>query len=145
MSDPGSSVPATGLEGDILAEHRVIRELTQQLEKLNGLHELLVHLTQLRPVLVAHFLKEEATDGFYEQIRAMAPRHLNLVDALQREHAAFIADMNELARQANDCLAGPVAEVLAAARALAGRLRKHETNEDDVLLEMLYTDLGQGD
>lgn len=143
MSVPGGTAPASGLNAEILAEHCVIREHTQQLEKLKGLHELLGHLAEFRPVLVAHFLKEEATEGFYEQIRAIAPRHLHLVDALQHEHEALISEVDRLTTRANECLAGPIADILGAARRLASTLRKHEANEDEMFLDLLYTDLGQ--
>lgn len=135
-----------GIDAQILAEHRRIRDLTRRLESNTGeLHELLTRLAELRSALVAHFVVEEAPDGFYDMIRSMAPRQLGRVDQLKKEHQAFLADIEALAARARACLAGPVAEVLGEAQALARWLRSHEAAEDDVLLDTVYNDLGQGD
>jgi hypothetical protein len=145
MSDPSSTPSVTGIDAQTLAEHRRIRDLTSQLENNSELRELLTHLAELRLALVPHFFGEEAPDGLYAMIRSMAPRLLGRLDQLEREHQAFLGDIDALAARARLCLAGPVAEVLGEARALARRLRNHEAAEDDILLDTMYTDLGQGD
>ena len=145
MSDPSSTPPVTGIDAGILAEHRRIRDLTYKLENTGELHELLARLDEFRSALVPHFLGEESVDGLYDMIRSMAPRQLSQVNRLEREHQAFLADIDALATRALACLAGPVAEVLGLACALARRLRNHEAAEDDLLLDTLYSDLGQGD
>ena len=146
MGDPRSTPSVVGIDAQILAEHRRIHDLTRQLENNTGeLRELLTRLAELRSALVAHFLGEEAAGGFYDTIRSMAPSQLGRVDQLEKEHAAFLADIDALAARTRACLAGPVAEVLGEACALARRLSNHEAAEDEVLLDTLYVDLGHGD
>lgn len=145
MSDPSTTPPTAGVEPQILAEHRRIRDLTRQIENTGELRELLIRLAEFRSVLVAHFFSEEAEAGFYDTIRSMTPRQPGRVAQLEKEHQALLADLDALAAGARACLAGPVAEVLGGARALTCRLRDHEAAEDDILLDAVYTDLGQGD
>ncbi|MBI2527152.1 MAG: hemerythrin domain-containing protein [Candidatus Rokubacteria bacterium] len=145
MSDPENTSAVTAGDQQLLAEHRRIRELTRRLEETGNLGELLTRLTEFRAAVVAHFLSEEAADGFYDTVRSMAPRQIGRVDQLEREHQALLADIDALAARALACLAGPVAEVLRGAPTLARRLRHHEAAEDEILFDTLYGDLGQGD
>lgn len=145
MVELSGKPPVTGTEEQLLAEHRRIRDLTRQIEKSPDLLELLKRLQEFRSLLVPHFLAEEATDGLYDTIRRMSPRQLALVDELQKEHRAFLAEIERLAERARACLAGPVAAVLAQARALAHRVNEHEAREDNLLLDTMYTDLGHGE
>jgi len=128
-----------------LAEHRRIREFTHRFESAVELRELLAVLGEARPDLAAHFLGEEADEGFYDRVRSMAPNQTERVDRLERQHQAFLADLDGLAGRAQACLAGPIAEILSDARSLAKRLREHEIAEDNVVADTLYGDLGQGD
>ncbi len=145
MNDPSGTPSVTGIDEQILAEHRRIRDFTHQLENVGELRELLTRLAELRVALVAHFLGEEAAEGLYDMIRSMSPRLLGRVAQLEKEHQTFLADIDALAARARACLAGPVAELLGHAQGLARRLRNHEAAEDEVMLDTLYTDLGQGD
>ena len=145
MNEPNSTPPVSGVDEQILAQHRRIRDLTRQLENTGELREFLARLDDLRSALIEHFLGEEAAGGFYDTIRSMTPRQLALVDQLEKEHEAFLASIDALAARARACLAGPVAEVLGEARVLTSRLREHEAAEDNVLIDTLYADLGQGD
>ena len=90
-------------------------------------------------------MREETAEGLYNMIRSMAPRLLGRMAQLEKEHQTFLDDIDLLGTRARECLAGPVAEVLREAQALTRRLRKHEAAEDEVLLDTLYNDLGQGD
>ena len=136
---------AAGAEERILAEHRTIREFLHQIENSGGLVELLDLLKDLRAVLVLHFMSEEAPHGFFDSIREMSSRQLATLDRLEKEHGALLAEVDGLSERARACLAGVVAAILTEARALARRLRAHETAEETVLIDTMYTDLGQGD
>jgi hypothetical protein len=136
---------AVGAEERILAEHRTIREFLQQIENSSGLVELLGLLKDLRAVLELHFMSEEAPDGFFDSIREMSSRQLATLDRLEKEHGALLAEVDGVSERARACLAGAVAAILTEARALARRLRAHETAEETVLIDTMYTDLGQGD
>ena len=145
MSDPSGTPSVTGIDEQIVAEHRRIRDLTRQLDETSELRELLTRLAQLRVELVAHFLREEEVEGLFNMIRSMAPRLLGRMAQLETEHYTFLDDIDVLGARARACLTGPVAEVLREAHALTRRLRNHEAAEDEVLLDTLYNDLGQGD
>jgi hemerythrin-like domain-containing protein len=145
MVEPEPTPPVADVSAYVLAEHRRLRELTHDLEAVADLHQLLLRVGEFRAALVTHFLDEEAVGGLYDTIRGMAPRQIGRLDQLQREHAQLLAQVDGLAAAARACLEGPVAQVLEQARALARRVRAHEAAEDDVLLDTLYTDLGQGD
>lgn len=145
MGESDRTPPVAEVPADVLAEHRRLRELTHDLEEIADLPQLLRRLGEFRAVLVTHFLQEEAAGGLYDTVRAMAPRQIGRLDQLQREHAQLLAQVDGVSSAARACLEGPVAQVLERARALARRVRAHEAAEDDVLLDTLYTDLGQGD
>lgn len=145
MADPGGKPPVTGAEEGLLAEHRRIRSLTREIETVCDLRDLLRLLQEFRALLVPHFLDEERSDGFYETIRRMSPRQLALTDELEREHLAFLVEIDRAAERARACLAGPVAAVLAEVRMLAHRVTEHEAREDNLLLDTMYIDLGHGD
>jgi hemerythrin-like domain-containing protein len=134
----------TAVGESVLAEHRQIRDLSHEIESTSDLLQLLSRLQHFRSVLVTHFLAEEAVGGFYDTLRSMAPRQIRMVYQLEHEHGALLADIDRVVERARACLAGPVAAVLAEAGAVVRRLQTHETAEDDVLLDTLYVDLGQG-
>jgi iron-sulfur cluster repair protein YtfE (RIC family) len=144
MTDAGDKAPATGLEEQILAEHRTIRELGQRIENSRSLVELLELLKEFRALLELHFMNEEAPEGFFDAMRNTGSRPLTKVDQLEKEHWALLADLDRVSESARVCLAGPVAAVLTEARALTRRVRTHEAAENALLLDTVYTDLGQG-
>ena len=145
MARASGKPPVTGADEQLLVEHRRIRDLTRRIENSRDLPELLRRLQEFRSLLVPHFLGEEAPDGFYDTIRRMSPRQLARVDQLEKEHPAFLAEIDRVAERARACLAGPVAAVLAEARTLVHRMSEHEACEDDLLIETIYVDLGHGD
>jgi hypothetical protein len=129
----------------IVAEHQQIRQLAAALETATQLEDLLGRLRTFRTTIVPHFLAEESPDGLYDMISSLSPRQLSRVAQLKDEHHALLADIDRVAQHAQDCLAGPVAGVLAEASALARRIRKHEATENALLLDTMYLDLGTGD
>lgn len=145
MNEAGGRDAATGVEAQILAEHKEIHALGQHIENSRDVVEVLRLLQDFRTLLVGHFATEEARDGFFDVIRGMTPRQLAKVDHLEKEHSALLAEVDRVGESARACMAGPVAAVLAEARALVRRLRNHEAAEDSLLLDTFYDDLGQGD
>lgn len=144
MTDAGGNPSATGVEEQILAEHRKIRELVQRIENSHNLVELLHLLQEFRTLLELHFMSEEAPDGFFDALRNTASRPLTKVAQLEKEHWTLLAQLDRVSEGARVCLTGPVAAVLTEARALARRIRAHEAAENALLLDTVYTDLGQG-
>jgi hemerythrin len=129
----------------ILEEHRKIREMSGRIEASRDLDELLQCLVEFRALLEQHFLTEEAPDGFYETVRIAAPRNLMTVDKMKAEHATFLSDIDRVRQRIRACLDGPMKEIFRDAGALARALRDHEGREDALLMDIIYTDLGQGD
>jgi hypothetical protein len=145
MSGPSITPSASGISPELLAEHFRIRDLTRQLGKARDLHELLTRLAHLRPLLVAHFGREEGPGGLFDTIRSMGLDHVGRLDRFAGEHQSLLADLDALVACAQACLAGPVAEILRDGQALASKVRRHEAAEDNLLLDTLYTDFGSGD
>lgn len=129
---------------EILTDHRQIRDVAKVVESTSDLSVLLKRLAEFRGLLERHFVVEEAPDGFYETLRINAPRHIAKIDQMKREHSAFLADLDRVIARVKVCLAAK-GEVLREAQALTRRLWDHETREDSLLLDSIYTDLGQGD
>jgi Hemerythrin HHE cation binding domain len=134
-----------GTASGILDTHRRIREMARELEETRDLVTLLARLHAFRSVLVAHFLEEETPGGLFDLIRESRSRHLGRVGEFEQEHGAFLDQIDGLADRSRACLAGPVAEILRLAGQLVGRVRDHETRENDILLDTLYEEVGQGD
>jgi hypothetical protein len=128
----------------ILTDHRHIRDVAKVIESTGDLSVLLKRLAEFRAVLEQHFVVEEAQDGFYETLRITAPRHIGKIDKMKREHGVFLADLDRVLERVKVCLAAK-GEILREAQALTRRLWDHETREDSLLLDSIYTDLGQGD
>jgi hypothetical protein len=140
---PQPSVSETGQQ--VLSEHRQIRELAGKMEVAADLNQLLVRLAEFRALVSRHFVTEEAVDGLYDLLRETSPRQLGRIALLEKEHQALLAEIDRIAESARQCLAGPIAEVFTAVRTLTRHVRKHEAAEDSVLMDAMYTDLGQGD
>jgi hypothetical protein len=139
------SVSGQSPEERIRQEHSNLKALLERVEAttdLSGLRDLVV---DLRGMLGRHFVTEEEPDGFYESVAASAPHLAVRIERLLAEHAAFLADLDELVGRIESCLAGPVAELRRDAAALSKRIREHEQRETDLLSDSVYNDLGGGD
>jgi hypothetical protein len=137
--------PTTGMEQDVLAQHRTIQDAARQMESARDLDELLRRLAGFRALLVPHFASEEAPEGYFDVVRSHASCHVGWVDEFGREHRAFLAEIDQLSERARACIAGPVAEILRQAADLTRRLREHEARENDLLIDALYVDIGDED
>lgn len=126
----------------LMEEHRQITEAITRLLEVRDLPDLLRRLDDLRALAVPHFAAEAAPGGFFDLLRARATRHFGRVADLEREHWTVVEQMEALAEEARACLAGPVAAILARGAALARHLEAHETSENALLMDALYTDIG---
>lgn len=145
MADVAKARGVDATTAAVVEQHRTIHELADRIAHARSLVELLHQLKEFRALLATHFLAEESPGGFFDVVRGRAARHAAAVERLQREHGSFLGDIDRLADAARACLAGPVAELLQEARALAGRQREHEDRENALLIDAMYTDGGQGD
>jgi hemerythrin HHE cation binding domain-containing protein len=121
---------------------RRIAELADSLRHTQGLGELARLLRHLRFTLEVHFASEEAPDGFFDMLRDRAAANVAGVEQLRHEHVLFVRDIDLIQDRVRACLAGPVAELMRQAAALADRIEKHETRESDLLGEAMSTDVG---
>jgi hypothetical protein len=134
--------PVQGVDEQILAEHNRIHELNDQLQATSAMPDLLACIAELRATLVRHFAVEEEPGGFFDTVRELEPGHHARIDALEKEHAVLLAALDALAERCAACI-GTIASVQGDARALGHRLAAHEAAEDHVLIDTMYTDLGQ--
>jgi hypothetical protein len=144
MSDRDVRPLLSGVDEQILAEHNRIQELNHELQSSIEVSDLLACLAELRAFLVRHFAVEEEAGGFFDTVKESAPRHHTKVEQLQKEHAVLLRDLDALAARCGACL-GAIAAVKGDARALSIRLTAHEHAEDSVLIDTMYTDIGEED
>ena len=142
-TEPARDEPVADPREQTLEQHRQIRQLAERLASAPDLAELLQRLREFRSAVVLHFADEEAPEGFFEIVRSRAGRHLEKIQRLEGEHQAFLGELDRLAEQAREVLAGPVAEILRVASDLARKLDDHESRENELLLDALYVDLGE--
>ncbi|OGK99280.1 MAG: hypothetical protein A3I14_17525 [Candidatus Rokubacteria bacterium RIFCSPLOWO2_02_FULL_73_56] len=142
-TDPARDNPLGDTREQTLEQHRHIRQLAERLGDAADLVQLLQRLQEFRSAAVLHFGDEEAPEGFFEVVRSRAGRHLDKLQHLEREHQAFLGEIDGLAERARAVLAGPVAELLRLAGELARQLNDHEARENELLLDALYLDLGE--
>jgi hypothetical protein len=71
-----------------------------------------------------------------------APHLLSHVQYLFDEHRVVTARLIELRGETQALIDGPLARLLAGARGLAERLRRHEEAENELVAGALYEDLG---
>jgi hypothetical protein len=133
------------VKDQVLDEHRRVRDITKRMGDARDLRDLLERLREARGLVVTHFSSEEAPGGFYDLLRGAAPSYLGRIDQMQREHQAMLGDLDRLLERAQACLDGPIAEIFQDVADLARRLQRHEARENEVLLDSMYTDLGQGE
>jgi hypothetical protein len=135
--------PADGPEAarSIEAEHDELRALLGDLEAA-PFAELLPLLEQLRSLLVEHFQTEEGPDGL-EAVTQKQPQFLPRLSEIFDEHRAFLTGLEQLTARVQAC-AKEQQFALDAVRALAKKLHEHEAKENELLGDVLYTDLGGG-
>ena len=127
----------------IAGDHEVLKESLRRLEETTDLRQLVQMLDELRAHLEAHFVREEAPEGFHEMIGDSAPHLLAYLQRLFEEHQEFLQDIERLSEKARKVFEGPVNEVLCEVGSLCRRLQLHESREAALLGEAMYTDLGE--
>lgn len=129
---------------EIEEEHRILGEILGEIVAIEEITRLRPLLDDLRVLLVSHFAREEADDGFYRVVEEFGPHLLPRVQHVLDEHRTFMTDVERLITDIDACLDGPVAEIRKGVETLAAGLREHEERETDLLSEAFYTELGGG-
>ncbi|MGM0576708.1 MAG: hemerythrin domain-containing protein [Myxococcota bacterium] len=120
---------------EIQAQHDELQGWLDRLGTAEDGHALTVLLDRLIPWMENHFAREEGPNGLVSMAEAGSPRHYELARTVVGEHG----DLLRAAQALRDDPRRP--EV---AR-FVQRLRDHERRESELLVDMVYEDLGTGD
>lgn len=123
-------------------EHRALREIVARLRNARHRKELTALLAEFHDAARDHFAMEEASDGFFVNVTAAAPRHAVVLAELRAEHATLLVDVDWLIARAGSCAEPALADVLERVQSLASRLERHEERENEILQDVMNTDLG---
>ncbi|MGM0576229.1 MAG: hemerythrin domain-containing protein [Myxococcota bacterium] len=126
---PPQRIVADQLEAT-LREHEELMAVVARLEAAatpEGARRLAADLLRALP---CHFIEEDKEDGLFDWLAALDPNCRGRLQALASEHA-------EILRQLDDLIGRESADVLDAARALAERIRRHESAEVTLLREVV--------
>ena len=124
-------------------EHRQLAELLRGLTHTHDLARVAALLDELRTLLTRHFAGEEGADGLHALVKEGASHRLTNLQQLFDEHRQLLARLDEVRADAGAALAGPVRRVHDGIGWLAETLRRHERQEEALLGEAFYTDLGR--
>ena len=127
---------------EIEEDHRHLGALLDRLETTTVPWRLTPLLRDLDGMLTRHFRLEEARGGLLEAITDTAPRNAGRVEDLLLEHRRILDALAALIHETQDRPNGPPEDMLREAKRLVERLRRHEEEENLVLGDGYYTDLG---
>lgn len=139
--------PAKGARGgasidEVLDQHRTVRRLVDELRCSSDLRQVMSALDGLRAFLADHFRVEAEPQGFYDTILQSAPWFEGRANRLVADHAAIEAEIEAVREQARALLEGPVSQVFARVDALGRRIGDHEADENQLLSDALYEEVG---
>ncbi len=138
--------PANVERDPVLAEHRELHEITDELRGAQSRDAVLTHLEDLHARAVKHFAREEQAGGFFDSVREKSPRHDATLATLRQDHKRFLRDAEHLiGRLRTHAAKAPLDDLVADTRQLAERFQAHEAQENELLLDVMNTDLGTGD
>ena len=123
-------------------EHRQLGELLAALESTRDLGRVRVQLAELGALLRHHFETEEGPEGLHDVVGEQATHRLTTLQRLIAEHGEILIQVEQLRIAVGDCLDGPVRRALAGVGELAGRLRRHEADEEELFAEAFWSDIG---
>jgi len=153
------NAPDTGLRSiveETLAEHRDAMEVVSSVEGCLDRHPDLEggwigrirdELPRLSDTLRAHFAVEQE-GPLYRQLPVSHPRFADRLARLEAEHARILSSIEEVTRQAEE-LRDPqmyeVREFNAAVQLLVATIRRHEAEENEIILSAHWDEVGAGD
>jgi hypothetical protein len=111
------------------------------------LGELREKLPQLAKVLEGHFAEEEQ-EYLYTELPAQKPRYADRLAKLKSEHAGMLASVQEAIDRAEAVTGSEVPdqrELNAVVQLLVATIRRHEAEENEIVLRAYWHDLGAGD
>ena len=114
------------------------------------LAELADKLPRLTGTLREHFTSEEQGPMF-RKLPISHPRLAQRLDRLEAEHQRILDDADEVTTRVRELKGGPQAaiydlhEINARVRLLVARIQRHEAQENELVLEAHWTEVGTGD
>lgn len=140
---------------ETMREHRTVRQLAGTVEAMvaeadpegRWLDGLCPRLEALREQLTGHFGRESKS-YLFEELPAVYPRHRRQIERLEAEHAEILRRLNaaiEQAGAADEPDAASTERLRSKVLALMTTLRRHEAEEDEILVSAYWDDHGGGD
>ena len=127
----------------VLTEHERIEAQMRRVAAATSLQDLLGHLEDLVPSLLTHFEGEERPDGVIEAMRVAYPNANVHLQRLLDDHGRMRAELDVLVARVQQALDVERA-VRSSVSDFAAHVGDHESRENDLLADLIYTDLGEG-
>lgn len=152
---PDGGFPLTGGRRE-LDEHKACLAAVGRLEACldrplddasTWLGELRERLSELRAILAPHFA-EEAEGYLYTEVPARAPGHAAKLDRLRAEHDTILRELDGVSAAAarrGGLERHELREINARAQLLVARIRRHEAEENEIIMSSLWDDIGAAD
>lgn len=137
------SMRAEAAHKRLLDDHQEIARLSAAIAATSDAKKMARPLAELEPLLVRHFGEEEAKDGVFGAIRSVAPECEKVLTHLAKEHADLLAAVRALQAATQKVPAPKGLKQLGID--LQEQLRRHEAHENEVYLDSIWNEIGEGD
>jgi hemerythrin-like domain-containing protein len=151
-----SNTPSPSLADVTLEEHRQCMQVVAEVESIldrqpdregRWLGEIRDKLPELRNTLAAHFRGEE--DGpLFRQLPIQAPQLSGRLSRLEEEHQGILESVESLTRRAEklqDPEVYELRELNAQVQLLIATIRRHEAEENELVMQANWDEIGTGD
>ena len=157
MADDDASTPRDGLVDETLDEHRTCMRVVTDLEtflaspaepKGAWIQGLVERLDRLCGTLKAHFEAEQG-GPLFRQLPLAKPRLAERLKRLEKEHGEIL-EAGQSTRSRAEELGDEVEtyqlhELNARVQLLIAKIQRHESEENEIVLDAHWSDLGMGD
>jgi hypothetical protein len=130
-------------EAWITEEHLQIRALLDRIGPISDPHALLPLLRELKALMDGHCHREEGDEGLHAIISENAPEHTATVDRLLGEHQGILTRIDDLIRECNACVAGPLTGIKNDRNRLIKEIQHHDAVESEILTDALLQEVGK--
>jgi hypothetical protein len=124
-------------ESRIMEDHLRIRALLDGLNAIADPNVLVTLLRDLRQTLDNHFALEEGDEGLHSMVALLDPDRAGNVDELLSQHRQLMALVDDLIRECNECIAGPLKGIRRNVNTLYTTIQNHDAAESELLTELL--------
>jgi len=157
MAHDDDSTPRDGLLDETLDEHRTCMRVVTDLEKFltapadpggRWVEGLIERLDRLCSTLKAHF-EAEQSGPLFRQLPLSKPRLAGRLTRLENEHAEILEAGRATRSRAEGLEDGAepyqIHELNARVQLLIAKIQRHESEENEIVLDAHWSDLGMGD